>query len=157
MTNLDFEGNPDPSRLIINKKIAQHTNQLIPELLPKGSIKKNTVAVLTNAVYFKGDWKPPFNIQSTSEQPFYNHVGTSPNIKMMHTQADFGYSEDKQVQVVQLPYKGDDLSMLVILPKSKDKTAMQQLVRDLSADKIKEWNKDLIAQEVNLSLTKVQA
>ena len=154
VTNLDFEDNPDPSRLIINKKIAQHTNQLIPELLPKGSIKKITVAVLTNAVYFKGDWKTPFNIQSTSEQPFYNHVGTSPNIKMMHTQADFGYSEDKQVQVVQLPYKGDDLSMLVILPKSKDKTAMQQLVRDLSADKIKEWNKDLITQEVNLHLPK---
>ena len=154
VTTLDFEDNPDPSRLIINKKIAQHTNQLIPELLPKGSIKKITVAVLTNAVYFKGDWKTPFNIQSTSEQPFYNHVGTSPNIKMMHTQADFGYSEDKQVQVVQLPYKGDDLSMLVILPKSKDKTAMQQLVRDLSADKIKEWNKDLITQEVNLHLPK---
>ena len=154
VTNLDFESNPNPSRLIINKKIAQHTNQLIPELLPKGSIKPITVAVLTNAVYFKGDWKTPFNIQSTSEQPFYNHVGTSPNIKMMHTQADFGYSEDKQVQVVQLPYKGDDLSMLVILPKSKDKTAMQQLVRDLSADKIKEWNKDLITQEVNLHLPK---
>lgn len=154
VTNLDFESNPNPSRLIINKKIAQHTNQLIPELLPKGSIKKNTVAVLTNAVYFKGDWKTPFNIQSTSEQPFYTHVGTSPNIKMMHTQADFGYSEDKQVQVVQLPYKGDDLSMLVILPKSKEKTAMQQLVRDLSADKIKEWNKDLITQEVNLHLPK---
>lgn len=154
VTNLDFESNPNPSRLIINKKIAQHTNQLIPELLPKGSIKKNTVAVLTNAVYFKGDWKTPFNIQSTSEQPFYTHVGTSPNIKMMHTQADFAYSEDKQVQVVQLPYKGDDLSMLVILPKSKEKTAMQQLVRDLSADKIKEWNKDLITQEVNLHLPK---
>lgn len=154
VTNLDFESNPNPSRLIINKKIAQHTNQLIPELLPKGSIKKNTVAVLTNAVYFKGDWKTPFNIQSTSEQPFYTHVGTSPNIKMMHTQADFGYSEDKQVQVVQLPYKGDDLSMLVILPKSKEKTAMHQLVRDLSADKIKEWNKDLITQEVNLHLPK---
>ncbi len=73
---------------------------------------------------------------------------------MMHTQADFGYSEDKQVQVVQLPYKGDDLSYAAILPKSKEKTAMQQLVRDLSADKIKEWNKDLITQEVNLHLPK---
>ena len=154
VTNLDFESNPNPSRLIINKKIAQHTNQLIPELLPKGSIKPITVAVLTNAIYFKGDWKVPFEVQSTTEQPFYNHIGTSPNIKMMHTQADFGYSEDKQVQVVQLPYKGDDLSMLVILPKSKDKAAMQQLVRDLSADKIKEWNKDLITQEVNVHLPK---
>ncbi len=154
VTNLDFEGSPDPSRLIINKKIAQHTNQLIPELLPKGSIKPITVAVLTNAVYFKGDWEMPFNVQSTSEQPFYNHIGTSPNIKLMQLQENFGYIEDKQVQVVQLPYKGNDLSMLVILPKSKDKAAMQQLVRDLSADKIKEWNKDLVTQEVNVHLPK---
>ena len=80
VTNLDFESNPNPSRLIINKKIAQHTNQLIPELLPKGSIKPITVAVLTNAIYFKGDWKVPFEVQSTTEQPFYNHIGTSPNI-----------------------------------------------------------------------------
>ncbi len=112
------------------KKIAQHTNQLIPELLPKGSTKKITVAVLTNAVYFKGDWKMPFKVHSTSEQPFYNHSGTSSPIKMMHTQADFGYSEDKQVQVVQLPYKRDDLLMLIVLPKVKDKAAMQQLVNE---------------------------
>jgi len=154
VTNLDFESNPNTSRLIINKKIAQHTNQLIPELLPKGSIKPITVAVLTNAIYFKGDWKVPFEVQSTTEQPFYNHIGTSPNIKMMQLQEHFGYSEDKQVQVVQLPYKGDDLSMLVVLPKSKDKAAMQQLVQDLSADTIKQWSKDLVTQEVNVHLPK---
>ncbi|WLW65175.1 serpin family protein [Psychrobacter sp. van23A] len=154
VTNLDFNGSPEPSRLIINKKIAQHTNQMIPELLPKGSIPSSVVAVLTNAVYFKGDWKMPFEANSTSEQPFYPLTGEPSDVKMMNMQTDFGYIEDKQVQVVQLPYKGDDLSMLVVLPKSKGKAAMQQLVRDLSADKIKKWNKDLVAQEVNLSLPK---
>ena len=154
VTNLDFKGSPDPSRLIINKKIAQHTNQLIPELLPKGSIPSSVVAVLTNAVYFKGDWKMPFEANSTYEQPFYPLTGKPSDVRMMNMQTDFGYHEDKQVQVVQLPYKGDDLSMLVILPKSKDKAAMQQLVRDLSADKIKEWNKDLVDQKVNVYLPK---
>lgn len=154
VTNLDFKGSPDPSRLIINKKIAQHTNQLIPELLPKGSIKPITVAVLTNAVYFKGDWKVPFEVDTTTDQPFYNPMGTSSNVKMMQLQSYFRYNEDKQVQVVQLPYKGDNLSMLVVLPKSKDKAAMQQLVRDLSADKIKQWSKDLVGQEVNVHLPK---
>ena len=154
VTNLDFKGSPDPSRLIINKKIAKHTNQLIPELLPKGSIKPITVAVLTNAVYFKGDWKLPFEVNTTTDQPFYNPMGTSYNVKMMQLQSYFRYNEDKQVQVVQLPYKGDNLSMLVVLPKSKDKAAMQQLVRDLSADKIKQWSKDLVGQEVNVHLPK---
>ena len=154
VTNLNFKGSPDPSRQIINKKIAQNTNQLIPELLPADSIQSDVVAVLTNAVYFKGDWKMPFDANSTTEQLFSPLIGPSSNIKMMNMQADFGYSEDKQVQVVQLPYKGDDLSMLVILPKSKDKAAVQQLVRDLSANKIKKWNKDLVTQEVNLYLPK---
>ena len=154
VTNLDFKGSPDPSRLIINKKIAQHTNQLIPELLQKGSISSSVVAVLTNAVYFKGDWKMPFEANSTSEQPFHTLTGEPSDVKMMNMQADFGYSEDKQVQVVQLPYKGDDLSMLVILPKSKDKAAMEQLVQDLNADKIKRWSTELVNQEVNLSLPK---
>ena len=154
VTTLDFNGSPDPSRLIINKKIAQHTNQMIPELLTAGSIEPITVAVLTNAVYFKGDWKMPFEANSTYEQPFYPLTGELSDVKMMNMQADFGYSEDKQVQVVQLPYKDDDLSMLVILPKSKGKAAMQQLVQDLSADKIKKWNKDLVTQEVNISLPK---
>ena len=154
VTNLDFNGSPEPSRLIINKKIAQHTNQMIPELLPKGSIPSSVVAVLTNAVYFKGDWKMPFEANSTSEQPFYPLTGEPSDVKMMNMQTDFGYIEDKQVQVVQLPYKGDDLSMLVVLPKSKDKAAMQQLVQDLSADTIKQWSKDLVTQEVNVHLPK---
>ena len=154
VTTLDFENSPDPSRLIINKKIAQHTNQLIPELLPKGSIPSSVVAVLTNAVYFKSDWKMPFEANSTYEQPFYPLTGEPSDAKIMNMQADFGYIEDKQVQVVQLPYKGDDLSMLVVLPKAKDKAAMQQLVNELSVDKIKQWNKGLVTQEVNLHLPK---
>lgn len=154
VTNLNFKGSPDPSRLIINKKIAQHTNQLITELLPKGSIPSSVIAVLTNAVYFKGDWKMPFEANSTSEQPFHPLMGTPSDVEMMNIETDFGYSEDKQVQVMQLPYKGDDLSMLVILPKSKGKAAMQQLVQDLSADKITQWNQDLVTQEVNLYLPK---
>ncbi len=154
VTTLDFENSPDPSRLVINKKIAQHTNQLIPELLPKNSIQPDTATVLTNAVYFKGDWKIPFEVKSTSAQPFYNHTGAKTNVEMMQLQSYFGYIEDDQAQVVQLPYKGDDLSMLVVLPKSKDKTAMQQLVQNLNASKIKQWSADLVSQKVNLHLPK---
>ncbi|WP_367104047.1 serpin family protein [uncultured Psychrobacter sp.] len=154
VTNLNFMNNPEPSRQTINKKIAQHTNQLIPELLPKNSIQPDTATVLTNAVYFKGDWKMPFEVQSTSTQPFYNQTGASANVEMMQLQSYFDYTEDDQAQIVQLPYKGDDLSMLVVLPKSKDKAAMQQLVQNLNASKIKQWSADLVGQEVNLHLPK---
>ncbi len=60
VTNLDFKNSPEPSRQTINKTIAKHTQQMIPEVLPASSINADTVTVLTNAVYFKGDWKNPF-------------------------------------------------------------------------------------------------
>ena len=154
VTALDFEGSPDPARQTINKKIAEKTKQLIPELLPKGSIKSDTAVVLTNAVYFKGDWTTPFTAERTSAQPFYNAIGRASTVQMMQQQSYFDYYEDKHIQVVQLPYKGDDLSMLVVLPKLNHKLAMQQLAKSLNATKIKQWSAGLVRQEVDLQLPK---
>ena len=154
VTALDFEGSPDPARQTINKKIAEKTKQMIPELLPKGSIKSDTAVVLTNAVYFKGDWTLPFTAERTSAQPFYNAIGRASTVQMMQQQSYFSYYEDKHIQVVQLPYKGDDLSMLVVLPKFNHKLAMQQLTKSLSATKIKQWRSGLVRQEVDLQLPK---
>lgn len=154
VTTLDFEGSSDSARQTINKKIAEKTKQLIPELLPKGSIKSDTAVVLTNAVYFKGDWTLPFTAERTSAQPFYNAIGRASTVQMMQQQSYFSYYEDKHIQVVQLPYKGDDLSMLVVLPKLNHKLAMQQLAKSLSATKIKQWRSGLVRQEVDLQLPK---
>lgn len=154
VTALDFEGSPDPARQTINKKIAEKTKQMIPELLPKGSIKSDTAVVLTNAIYFKGDWTMPFTAERTSAQPFYNAIGRASTVQMMQQQSYFSYYEDKHIQVVQLPYKGDDLSMLVVLPKFNHKLAMQQLTKSLSATKIKQWRSGLVRQEVDLQLPK---
>ena len=154
VTALDFEGSPDPARQTINKKIADKTKQMIPELLPKGSIKSDTAVVLTNAIYFKGDWTMPFTAERTSAQPFYNAIGRASTVQMMQQQSYFDYYEDKHIQVVQLPYKGDDLSMLVVLPKLNHKLAMQQLAKRLSATKIKQWSAGLVRQEVDLQLPK---
>ena len=125
VTNLDFKNSPEPSRQTINKTIAKYTQQMIPEVLPASSIDTNTVTVLTNAVYFKGDWKNTF--APSEKRPFNKFDGSIIDVDMMHEQAPYAYTEDAQVQVVQLPYKGDELSMLVVLPKAKDKIAMQRL------------------------------
>ena len=154
VTALDFEGSPDSARQTINKKIVEKTKQMIPELLPKGSIKSDTAVVLTNAVYFKGDWTLPFTAERTSAQPFYNAIGRASTVQMMQQQSYFSYYEDKHIQVVQLPYKGDDLSMLVVLHKFNHKLAMQQLTKSLSATKIKQWRSGLVRQEVDLQLPK---
>ena len=126
VTNLDFKNSPEPSRQTINKTIAKYTQQMIPEVLPASSIDADTVTVLTNAVYFKGDWKTSF--APSKKRPFNTFDGSSIDVDMMHEQAPYAYTEDAQVQVVQLPYKGDELSMMVVLPKAKDKIAMQRVV-----------------------------
>ena len=152
VTNLDFKNSPEPSRQTINKTIAKYTQQMIPEVLPASSIDTNTVTVLTNAVYFKGDWKNTF--APSEKRPFNKFDGSIIDVDMMHEQAPYAYTEDAQVQVVQLPYKGDELSMLVVLPKAKDKIAMQRLVGTLSAKQISQWNSNLVNQEIILDLPK---
>ncbi|WP_313474577.1 serpin family protein [Psychrobacter sp.] len=130
VTNLDFASRPEPSRKTINETISNHTKQMIPELLPEGSIKSSTAAVLTNAVYFKSEWAQPLGLRG-STQPFYNLNGTITDTNFMYSIENSNYTEDEQVQVVELPYKSDDLSMLIVLPKSKEAAAMQALVKNL--------------------------
>ena len=153
VTNLDFASRPEPSRQAINKTISNHTKQMIPELLPEGSIKSSTAAVLTNAVYFKSQWAQPLGLRG-STQPFYNLNGTITDTNFMYSIESFDYMEDERVQVVELPYKGDELSMLVVLPKSKEAAAMQKLIANLSTAQINKWTERLESKEIFLNMPK---
>lgn len=152
VTELDFNNRPEPSRQQINQTISEYTKQMIAELLPNGSITSDTSTVLTNAVYFKGDWQSAFN--GSKDYLFNNIDGTTSTIDMMYQLDSFNYTEDQQVQVLELPYKGDNLSMLVVLPKSKDKSALQTLVKNLSSTQISQWTDKLEQKEVMLDLPK---
>lgn len=152
VTELDFNNRPEPSRQQINQTISEYTKQMIAELLPNGSITSDTSTVLTNAVYFKGDWQSAFN--GSKDYLFNNIDGTTSTIDMMYQLDSFNYTEDQQVQVLELPYKGDNLSMLVVLPKSKDKSALQTLIKNLSSTQISQWTDKLEQKEVMLDLPK---
>lgn len=153
VTNLDFANRPEPARQTINNTIAKHTNQMIPELLASGSITRDTAAVLTNAIYFKGEWQEPFRLNMEA-QPFYNLDGSTTQTKMMMKDKKFDYMEDAQIQMVSLPYKGDDLSMLVVVPKSKNASALRQLTANLSADKIDSWTSKLQSKQTAVTMPK---
>ena len=152
VNTLDFKNNTETSRQMINEKIAKHTNQMIPELLSKESTQPSTSAILTNAVYFKADWSSRF--WGSGDMPFHYFNGTSSDVDMMFQNTEFRYSEDEQVQVVELPYKGIELSMLVVLPKSKEPLAMQTLIKNLSTTQITDWTKRLKQQDILLNLPK---
>lgn len=153
VTNLDFKNSPESSRQIINKTIAKHTKQMIPELLAKGSIESSTATVLTNAVYFKSEWAKPFGVQGGT-RPFHNLDGTMSSQEMMYKTAYFDYMENEHIQMVELPYKSNDLSMLIILPKSKEPAAIQNLVADLNSNQVSQWTKQLENQEIFLVMPK---
>ena len=126
---------------------------MIPELMPSGSIDSSTATVLTNAVYFKSEWAKPFGLQGGT-RPFHNLDGTTSSKEMMYKTAYFDYMENEHVQVVELPYKSNDLSMLIILPKSKEAAAMQKLVADLSSNQVSQWTEQLENQEIFLVMPK---
>lgn len=112
----DFEGQPEPSRIRINGWVADQTADRITDLLPAGSIKPNTVLVLTNAVYFKGDWKAQFDTDRTVDGSFTTDDGSVVTSKLMTQTGAFRYGSSPDARIVELPYKGDDLSMIALLP-----------------------------------------
>lgn len=116
LEELDFIGASEPSRVHINDWVASQTNDLIQNLLPAGSITSDTRLVLTNAVYFNGKWKQQFKEALTTDQPFHLADGSTQSASTMFQTATFGYGNFDGYQMLELPYEGDDLSMVVVLP-----------------------------------------
>ena len=122
VTNLDFVNETEASRQTINTYIEQQTNDKIKNLIPKGVLGALTRLVLTNAIYFKGTWEWEFEKSKTYDEDFYITSTNSVQTPMMHMspeKARFNYADLDDVQVLELPYKGNKLSMLIVLPKEE--------------------------------------
>jgi len=125
---LNFE-ETEKSREVINKWVEGQTKEKIKDLLPSGSIKHLTRMVLVNAVYFKGDWKKKFDKANTKKEPFTTHKNEKLDVDMMHQTSEFRGAQNKDLGclILELPYKGDRLSMLVFLSrKPEDFDAMEE-------------------------------
>src|SRR5262249_10967830 len=116
----DFAGAPEPSRARINAWVAGATRERIRDLLPPGSVTARTRLVLTNAVYFKGAWLRPFDPAATSPRDFAVAGGARAKVPMMSQVGAFAYGAADGVRVLELPYVGGDLSMVVVLPDAVD-------------------------------------
>jgi len=111
-----------------------------------------TRVVLTNAVYFKAAWANAFEESNTKQEAFLSLDGKNDPAAMMHRTERMGYFENDQLQMVELPYEGRQLSMLVILPKS-DRLAALATVEQALPDLAK-WSAGLRGKRVNLALPK---
>jgi serpin B len=142
LEEVDYASDPESARREINAWVADQTADRIEDLLPKGAVNELTRLVLTNAVYFLANWHHPFEENATSTQTFTALDGSTTEIPMMSQTETVPYAEVDGVQVVDLPYVGKDVSMLVILPsegkfdaseRALDRSALARLVEALGA------------------------
>jgi serpin B len=156
VTNLDFATDTENSRQTINKWVEDQTKEKIKNLIPAGYILPSTVLVLTNAVYFKGEWVRKFDAKKTIDMDYMTGTGTTVKSRAMVStgkESRFNYMEDDAMQVLEMPYSGDDLSMLVLLPKGDDLEKMEQL---LSAETLAKIRNGLKNEQVNTYFPKFQ-
>jgi serpin B len=116
---VNFVTAPDVAVRTINAWVSDKTHQKIKELINRDLITADTRLVLTNAIYFKGQWQELFRKNRTSDEDWYGPAGTR-KVPMMHQRGGYLYCEYDGFQAIDLPYKGDQLSMLVMLPRKKD-------------------------------------
>jgi serpin B len=112
----DFKDAPEPSRQAINAWVSDQTQQKIQNLLPQGSVQSTTRLVLTNAVYFKAAWASQFKPEDTQDRPFFLSDGSQVSVPTMKQTESLGYANIDGIQVVELPYAGSNLSMVILLP-----------------------------------------
>ncbi len=100
-------------------------------------ISRNTWMILKNSIYFNGKWKLRFSEKSTKNAPFFMLDGEEIRVPTMHNRADYLYMEGEGFQGLELAYKGDEMSMVIFLPRKKD--GLPELEKSLTAEKISEW------------------
>ncbi len=115
---VDFSGAPDEARGLINNWVSDQTAGKIPELLGQGTITPLTRLVLTNTVYFNASWREPFKPEKTADGDFHMADGATKSVPLMHGWVEMPYAEGADYQAADIPYDGDEVAMLVIVPKA---------------------------------------
>jgi len=116
LREVDYVSDYEAAREEINGWVADETEDRIDDLLPAGSLSELTRLVLVNAVYFLANWKHTFPEDATRTEPFEALDGSEHDVEMMRKERGWEYAELDGAQAVDLPYVGEEVSMLVILP-----------------------------------------
>ncbi len=116
---LDFAAATEASRQAINSWVKSNTEGLIPELLGAGDVHSDTVLTLVNTVYFNAAWMTKFTHQSTSPASFELLDGTKKTVPTMFGKdLAGGAAVVDGTDVLELPYEGDELAMILLVPPS---------------------------------------
>ncbi len=176
---VDFAGRPELSRLRINTWVEDHTEHRIKELIPKGALNPDTRLVITNAVYFLGQWANPFRAESTAEEDFTAADGARIRMKMMNdhwrggtpyaafngdgsffetprkipkdaAKAPPTYPGDDGFSMISIAYKGGELSMVIIAPRLAG--GLSSIENLLTPEHLQEWLSKLDSRTVDTAV-----
>lgn len=117
---MNFIKDPEKSRRIINTWVARETKERIPEIIPARSIDEDTRLILVSTMYFQAKWAHPFDPDDTRRKPFFVTSTEKKNVPMMNQTDEFYCAEEGGVKVLEMPYRGEGMSMVFLLPNKVD-------------------------------------
>ena len=138
----------------VNNWCSEKTHGKITKILDE--IEPNTMMILLNAIYFKGIWTKQFNRKDTYKMNFYNYgiIDNAVTVEMMHIREQFKYYENEFAQAIEIPFKIDSASAIVLLPRND--ININDFVADLEEKKIQEYIEGMKTYTVDLSLPKFE-
>ncbi|XP_075826062.1 serpin B6-like isoform X1 [Microtus pennsylvanicus] len=141
MEELDFKGDTEQSRQHINTWVAKKTEDKITELLSPGTVNSDTLLVLVNAIYFKGNWEKQFDKEDTQEMPFKVTMNEEKPVQMMFKKSSFKmtYVEEISTAILLLPYAGNELNMIIMLPD--ENVELKTVEKEITYEKFIEWTR----------------
>lgn len=152
LQEVDYITQAEQARLTINEWVEAKTKNKIKDLIKPGMLTPDMRLVLTNAIYFLADWAQPFEKDATYLEDFLLTADRTMKASMMHQTSLMMYMENDLVQVLEKPYAGNDLSMVVILPKKRG--GLSDLEAKINNEHYDQWLKQLKSARIALALPK---
>jgi len=152
LQTVDFARHADQARQLINDWIAEKTEDRIQDMIAEGALSEMTRLVLSNAIYFKAVWLYPFDEPATQEGPFTLMDGSQEMVPLMqNSTVRMPYFEGDVYQAAVIPYRGDKVDMVVVLPEQGQFAAVEDR---LSAELLEAIRQQAEVHDVRLTMPK---
>jgi serpin B len=115
LERVDFRGDPDAARALINQWVEEHTQEKITNLFGPSHITRDTRLALANALYLKAGWLDEFDPDNTRDERFHA-PGGDVTVPTMNRLGEYRHARVGELEAVALPYRGERMSMLLVLP-----------------------------------------
>jgi serpin B len=153
-SEVDFS-KPEEAAAIINQWVENQTNNLIKDLVPASALSDLTRLVLTNAIYFKGTWQVQFDEVNTTDRNFTDIKGNTikvPTMKLIEKDDKYNYTEIEQFQMLEIPYEGNEISMMIILPQ--EGYELSDIISSLNRENYDSWIDEMYRTKADIYLPK---